>query len=308
MTQLFTKPKRFRITIRNDATTWDILRLVMVKRTSHMQHSPELQLLTPQHDYNRQDLPPIENVPVLRHLGELGLDQFRQEHGFATPLDDRGFVNSDQLLEKIFDIVGPEYVWPEGNDIHHLQWEGADYAPSKFGGSTIPHEFREIPFHKLYIPRQMHNLIHTMTPPPEVPTYMAMRQRVKAYRRAQHLFNTAAKSIHLDYAEQVCIPLRGTQMVRIPKTLESKQWRIKASEGRNIELDVLLDAYLTFTSKYQAQLSAISLHDLDGILDEAALMTFGESTTEALDYIRSVLPIERAEHSVRPLDQLKRAV
>lgn len=154
----------------------------------------------------------------------------------------------------------------------------------------------------------MHNLIHAMTPPPEVPTYMAMRQRVKAYRRAQHLFNTAAKSIHMDYAEQVCIPLHGTQMVRIPKTPESKQWRIKASEGRNIELDVLLDTYLRFTSRYQAQLSAISLHDLDGILDEAALMTFGESTSEALDYIRSVLPIERSEHSVRPLDQLKRAV
>lgn len=202
----------------------------------------------------RNDLPPARAIPILHCLANLSLEQFRGEYALETKTDERGFVDYGQLLSDInAQIDDATFRWPRYNyDIHHLQWESVSYHPREFNGNTIPQEFREIPFHKLYIPRQLHNLIHRITLPPEMPSLDAMTKRVEAYRTAKNLFETASRSIRIEEMQQQARPYDGKNVI---------------VNRRVVDRDVLIDRYQEFTDKYRNQLSETSVKDLDGLID-----------------------------------------
>jgi hypothetical protein len=256
----------------------------------------------------RNDLPPIDKAPILKHLAHISLDEFRDQYGIDTPLldDERKFVDYEALLELVNEEVSDDYIWPLGNDIHHLYWEARNYHPARFGGNLIPHKFREIAFHKILIPRQMHNFIHVITRPPETPNYLAMRQRVKAYRCAEHLFNTAAQSIHLETADRVGIVLsdRDSQLLIPTAHNFPPDWMKRAKDNRVIEREILLDQYRMFTEKYYRQLSSVSLQDLDGLIPESDMLSSDLLPLQVISSLKRILPIEPKRHkraSIQPV-------
>ena len=239
------------------------------------------------------DLPPADAVPILRHLGELGLERFRELYAFETPLDERGFVDYGQLLGQIDKLVEDrDFRWPNRNyDVHHLQWESGAYDPmyfEDFDDSSVPSEFREIPFHKLYIPRQLHNLIHRVTLPPPVPEFETMQRRVDAYKLAKRLFETASISIEIQETERraIRLPNSGTRV------LDPKKRRV-------IEREVLVDRYKEFTSKYYNQLSEVAKSDLDGLINMSALDTSKPIPQVAASLERAVITKPRRK-AIRP--------
>lgn len=246
----------------------------------------------------RDDLPAFEDAPILEPLQTLGGEAFQRQFAVATPLDRRGFVDHIALLDIVTQNVRDDYKWPNIDyDVHHLQWTAAMYTPAANHGSLIPMEFREIPFHKLYIPRQLHNFIHTITLPPDRPSFYAMWNRAKAYRRAEHLFNAALNSMHLEIAETVARPLRYNTVL-IPSSAEfPEDWYLAAKTSRAIERDVLVDRYAEFTKIFEKQLEGISIRDLDGLIDLPQTLP----THEIISMMRKYLPLDRRKQaSVKP--------
>lgn len=248
---------------------------------------------------NRLDLPSPEDAPILEPLGELSFEEFRRQHALETPLDSRGFVDYPSLLELVSEQMREGFLWPNVEyDVHHLQWAGNKYAAEQWSASTIPMEFREVPFHKLYIPRQLHNFIHAITREPETPSHQAMFRRVKAYRRAVHLFTAAQNSLHYERAESIGRPV-GEGTLLIPKSADyPKNWGSSASTSRVIAVEVLLDRYEEFTTIFKRQLAQAALHDFDGLFKTVSQDL---EPHEIIDTMVSVLPIERRSRAaLRP--------
>jgi hypothetical protein len=136
-------------------------------------------------------LPPISHAPILQFY-DYEQRKLDSTHLIPAPLDDRGVVDVGLTLDIAMSKVDPSYCWPKSHcDVHHFVWERNNYLPINNNGSNIPNLYREIPFHKGYLPRQLHNFIHTAIAPPPVPVWEVMEQRVKGYLLAKRLFETA---------------------------------------------------------------------------------------------------------------------
>lgn len=150
-------------------------------------------------------LPPVDAAPILSHCpshngkiyGTVGAD-----HQLPARVDDRGVVDIYATVQDALDLVDDQYVWPRSGwrpaDIHHFVWERAKYLPQQWQGDRIPSEYREIPYHKGYLPRQLHNFIHAVIAPPPIPDYEVMRSRVESYAVAKRLFASARLAVLAD--------------------------------------------------------------------------------------------------------------
>jgi hypothetical protein len=213
------------------------------------------------------ELPPADKVPILKEYGRIGLERFIDRYAVPTQTDDRGFVDYGWLLGYIDGLVSKEHVWTGRLDIHHLQWEAGSYIPANFTDQTtedresidptIPHQFRENPFHKLLIPRDMHDLIHLVTLPPEVPDYEQMKRRVDAYTIAINLFQKAKQTLDIEAQEKRLQPINHPRFADM--SLDPKKRRV-------INREILLDRYAEFVSQFRAQLSNTSQNDVDNLI------------------------------------------
>lgn len=95
---------------------------------------------------------------------------------FYAPTDDRGFVLPDATVEVVKNLFEDDYEWPVDPryqqtqpDVHHFHWVARQYSSTVYGGRTIPNRFRELATVKGLVPRQFHNVIHTVTIPPLQP-------------------------------------------------------------------------------------------------------------------------------------------
>lgn len=112
-----------------------------------------------------------------------------------TPLDSRGLVDLDGLVELGKQMVDENYQWTSRfNDVHHLQWPAASYA-EELGPPA--HAFRELVQRKAFIPRQFHNWLHILTLPPPLPSEEAMRYSIDAEQTARALASTAELAVRL---------------------------------------------------------------------------------------------------------------
>lgn len=76
-----------------------------------------------------QNLPSVEDAPILAPLAELGLERFQDEVAIDTPLHADGTVDHRALIELAKSLVTTGYRWDSPFfDEHHLYWPRADYG------------------------------------------------------------------------------------------------------------------------------------------------------------------------------------
>lgn len=131
---------------------------------------------------------------------EYWLDANLERSSIETPLDERGFVHMDKLVELAKSLVYPEYQWESPfNDVHHLQWSVSTTIPKHMDEEQrrTVYEFRELVNQKMYTPRTFHNWIHWATIPSPIPDVEAMQYSIDAHRVARSLAKTAQLAVHL---------------------------------------------------------------------------------------------------------------
>jgi hypothetical protein len=198
-----------------------------------------IRLATPNHASIH--LPPVHAAPILEHY-DYERRTLDTDHILAAPVDERGVVDVYKTLDLAMSHVDPEYVWPKSHcDVHHFVWERTNYLPVNNAGSNVPNQYREVPFHKGYLPRQLHNFIHTVIAPPSVPEWDVMEQRVKSYILAKRLFETARIAMRFQ---------------RRPGSLST----IKKDEHGEIilEEEILREILLRLREQYSTQLGAFT--------------------------------------------------
>lgn len=105
-----------------------------------------------------------------------------------TPLDDRGLVDFEALVNVVRSTVDPSYDWSSPfNDRHHLQWPRRFYIDEP-DAKPNPAEFRHLGIGMVRVPRLFHNWTHLITEPPAMPSFEVMQYRIDAQRVAVALF------------------------------------------------------------------------------------------------------------------------
>lgn len=110
---------------------------------------------------------------------------------FETPTDDRGVVLEDQLAKLVLSTVREDYEWRGEPDIHHMYWKSRWYKEPNLLNERqlrLYVAFRELPVHKLYLPREFHDYLHQVTEPVEPPEEDVMHMRVEGWNVAARLF------------------------------------------------------------------------------------------------------------------------
>lgn len=132
-------------------------------------------------------LPPPEALLIKRDPHNL----------IPTPVDDRGLVDTKGLLIEMAKTVDPSYKWESPfNDVHHLQWPSRWYSEGESDDSTSS-KFRELAISKWVLPRVLHNHIHWLTEPPQMPDPEVMHYRIQAQRVVTSLFQSVKTSKHI---------------------------------------------------------------------------------------------------------------
>jgi hypothetical protein len=113
-----------------------------------------------------------------------------------TPVDDRGLIDVDQLIQAVQETVDPEYLWPHSLSIHHFYWPEASYPYDKsVDAVSNPAIFRDLPRNKGLVPRVFENWLHQVTLPPPTPNPEVMSYRVEAWRVAKSLYLNARDTV-----------------------------------------------------------------------------------------------------------------
>lgn len=144
-------------------------------------------------------LPPPTIAPILEYY-DPDIKRVIPERQLEAPVDDRGVVKIFDTVKLAMGLADPEYTWPREEprpDEHHFVWERDWYHPRHFGGSRIPRDYRNIPFHMGYLPRQLHDFIHATIAPPPVPDFEVMRYRTESHRVALELFKACSLAVRV---------------------------------------------------------------------------------------------------------------
>jgi hypothetical protein len=80
--------------------------------------------------------------------------------------------------------VGKEWVKP--SDTHHIYWPERLYPKQ-----TIYRAFRELPVHKVMLPRDFHDFLHRTSEPPNLPEEDIMQYHVTSHDSAKVMFESA---------------------------------------------------------------------------------------------------------------------
>ena len=157
-----------------------------------------------------EDLPPVAYAPILRPLGQLGLERFRAEYGIDTPLLPNGIVDHEALVVAARELVSPDYRWSAPFfDEHHLHWKARYYNPGLHDGNMLPSQFRDLAIHKIWIARGFHQFLHVVTKPSDVPALEVMEESVENFRQNNHIFTLSSEAIRLRERDERSVPLRG---------------------------------------------------------------------------------------------------
>lgn len=137
---------------------------------------------------------PVENLPP----AEFWLADPNKK--LQTPTDGRGLVIVDELIEGVKAYIDPSFVWDDKPDVHHLYWPRETYealeAWSK--GYIRSRLFREVCANKIYVPRSFHEVLHTVTVPPAMPSPEVMRYYSEGWRVARSLFTSVKEVVRAE--------------------------------------------------------------------------------------------------------------
>ncbi len=119
--------------------------------------------------------------------------EYRNER-FETPIDDRGLIDEVALIGLVKSLVYPEYDWRDGRkpDIHHLYYHESEYKfPYTIANPKLT-IFRELPFHKILVPRSFHEFTEAITIRAKPPKRDVVEARIMACKNAIPLFIAAS--------------------------------------------------------------------------------------------------------------------
>lgn len=224
-------------------------------------HGKEIVITAPHESSRPLELPSADDVPLMRDLGRMGIDKFMNRFAVPSQTDERGFVDYGWLLGHIHSLVPSNHVWTGTPDVHHLQWTAESYEPKHFADyedPELPNRFREVPFHKLLIPRDLHDLIHVVTLPSEPPEFEVMEKRLAAYDTAISLFQKAKQAVEVANKAHRLIPAPHPDYSH--KTYDPVTRKL-------IEREVLLDNYREFYNQFKNNLSETNQRDVDDLID-----------------------------------------
>jgi hypothetical protein len=105
-----------------------------------------------------------------------------------SPVDERGIVDPRTVVEIGKSLIDPEFAWPSNLSIHHLYWERWWYGLPSAGSQAL--SFRELPIHKILVPRVFENLLHKVMVPPGIPSQEVMEKRIESWGIAKSLFKS----------------------------------------------------------------------------------------------------------------------
>ncbi len=116
-----------------------------------------------------------------------------------TPVDERGIVDIEQLVEQVKSTVDPEYIWQQADSTHHFYWPASRYSyDDKWNSDKRTYStgrFRDLPIHKGDLPREFENWLHLITLPPDMPDREVIQYRMEAWRVAVNLFSSARRVV-----------------------------------------------------------------------------------------------------------------
>lgn len=124
-----------------------------------------------------------------------------QKH--KTPVDNRGLIVVDELIETTKQYICPEYQDWGIPDKHHLYYTSTVYEliEALSRGDIPAHQFRELPVNKILIPRRFHNVIHRVMLPADVPRPKVMRNYIDAWTTARNLFAGVRSAVDSECAK-----------------------------------------------------------------------------------------------------------
>jgi hypothetical protein len=115
---------------------------------------------------------------------------------FEFAPDERGFIDIHNVVRTVStELFHPEYQWVfnpsdilTAPDDHHFYYDAEMYRPANNRGSEIPWQFRNLPVNVGRLPRQFHNVLHTVVERHAMPEMDAMAEFVQAYTIAHQAF------------------------------------------------------------------------------------------------------------------------
>lgn len=121
-----------------------------------------------------------------------------------TPVDDRGIVETQKLIDLVKTTVDPSYSWDTSkkSNIHHFFFEHNKYRsdPEAF---VDPEKFCELAINKIFLPRKFHAWLHKVMAEPPVPSEETMYYRILMQDVSSRLFRTAEQSEQLMHARYI---------------------------------------------------------------------------------------------------------
>ena len=150
---------------------------------------------------------------------------------FETPVDDRGVVLEDKLAKLVLSTVRPDYEWRGEPDIHHMYWKSEWYKQPNLLNEKrqrLYAAFRELPVHKLYLPREFHDYLHQVTEPVEPPDEDTMHMRVEGWNVSVRLFKQAGdlnRTLYLAENRREDIA-RHPDKIRTPDDVVAAEWYV----------------------------------------------------------------------------------
>ncbi len=137
--------------------------------------------------FTQETLPPPDARLVNPHA-----DDFMP---LPTPLDERGLINIDVLIDQVKATVDSNYVWPKHTSVHHFYWSESWYRVPSAQPYENPATFRNLPINKGLVPRVFENWLHQVTLPPTLPEREVRAYTVEAWFVARDLFRMARKTV-----------------------------------------------------------------------------------------------------------------
>lgn len=146
----------------------------------------------------RGDLPAETGYSALppRDVWEHDLDNTRLE----MPVDERGLVDTQRLVEAVSSLIDPDYEWPNRLSVHHLYWHKRWYGFPSAG--PYAESFRDLSINKILVPRMFENVLHRVMEPPAVPHTDVMEHRLQSWLVARHLFKSVRSVVRWEKSEE----------------------------------------------------------------------------------------------------------
>lgn len=196
---------------------------------------------------NDQSLAPLVAISPLLKVGRK--NRITCPDRLPTPVDEHGIPRRVELMRQVLSTIEAAHIWTGEYDLHHMAWPATSYK------SIIDEDdyrtgsyYRGASSLKVIMPRQMHNYVHAITEPPELPDEDIMRAYALEHYDVYRLYHTVSLSSYEDFPDLAELPFDAQEELR------QRNYLRKLEQIHPGELGVLPDlGYLAALSAVEAR-------------------------------------------------------